>query len=61
MIGWTNRTIFDYKGNMKKPFSMYFWNNRGQQSSHELLNPYKSSEEVNKGKIAISMEVIRIF
>ena len=36
---------------------MYFWNNKNQKSSHELLNPYKSSEEVNEGKNAISLEV----
>lgn len=42
---------------MRKPFSMYFWNNKNQKSSHELLNPYKSSEEVNKGKNAISIWV----
>ena len=57
LVGWTNRTIFDFKGNMRKPFSMYFWNNKNQKSSHELLNPYKSSEEVNEGKNAISLEV----
>ena len=57
LVGWTNRTIFDFKGNMRKPFSMYFWNCRNHLSSHELLNPYKSSEEINKGKNTISMEV----
>ena len=57
LVGWTNRTIFDFKGNMRKPFSMYFWNSRNHLSSHELLNPYKSSEEINEGKNTISMEV----
>ena len=57
LVGWTNRTIFDFKGNMRKEFSMYFWNSRNHLSSHELLNPYKSSEEINKGKNTISMEV----
>ena len=57
LVGWTNRTIFDFQGNMRKPFSMYFWNNRNLTSSHELLNPYKLSEEVNEGTNAISMEV----
>ena len=58
LVGWTNRTIFDFQGNMRKPFSMYFWNNRNQMSSHELLNPYKLSEEINEGTNAISMEVL---
>ena len=57
LVGWTNRTIFDFKGNMRKPFSMYFWKSRNHLSSHELLNPYKSSEEINEGKNTISMEV----
>lgn len=46
-IGWANRTIFNFKGVMKKTFSMFFSESSTEKPSHDLLNPYKKTEETN--------------
>ena len=57
-LAWANTTIFDFKRFMKKIFSVFFWQNVNQEPSHDLLNPYKTTEEAYKRrKISTSLEV----
>eukprot|EP00092_Neocalanus_flemingeri_P011672 GFUD01012577.1.p1 GENE.GFUD01012577.1~~GFUD01012577.1.p1 ORF type:complete len:1133 (+),score=268.09 GFUD01012577.1:126-3524(+) len=44
-LAWANRPVFNYKRKMKNPSSLYMWDVNDEELSHDLLNPYKTSEE----------------
>ena len=54
-LGWANRTIFNYNGIMRQSYSMFLWED--DEPSHEVLNPYKTTEENYRTKDSTTLDV----
>ena len=42
---------------MRKSCSLHLWDSNNEEASHDLLNPYRTAEENNKFKEAITLEL----
>ena len=56
-LAWTNRSVFNYRRKMRKPFPLYMWDVNDDEPSHDLLNPYKTTEDNSDKKEATSIDV----
>ena len=54
-LGWANRMIFNYNGIMRQSYSMFLF--QDDEPSHDVLNPYKTTEENYKSKDCTSLDV----
>ena len=54
-LGWANRMIFNYNGIMRQSYSMFLF--QDDEPSHDLLNPYKTTEENYKTKDCTALDV----
>ena len=54
-LGWANRMIFNFAGIMRRSYSMFLF--QDDEPSHDVLNPYKTTEENYKSKDCTSLDV----